>query len=689
MAVIQERASPSSKTLTTHISVFLVFGLMGVILYGHTLQVPLYLDDFINIRDNLYAIRSLSPRELINASFEGFANHRPLANLSFSLNYYFHGLQLPGYHMVNIVIHVLNGALLYLFIFKTITLPAQRNASHHPVWVATLASLLWFVNPMQIQSVTYIVQRMTSMATLFFLSSFLCYLYGRLSRKKRGCISLFALSAVFWILSMASKQISVTLPVLVFMYEWFFFQDLDKVWLKRAGFFLVTGLGGLLAAVYLVYHYSPLTFVTTISHLRQYTAFERFLTQGRVIFFYISLLLYPHPARLTLNHDVSVSHSLLDPFTTSLSFAGLIVLFALTILIVRGHRLVAFSIIWFFANLAIEALAASTELMFEHRVYLPSMLFFLPPVWALFNRLNKPKIVSSILGLLIIILGFWTYQRNGLWNDPVTFWEDAVRKSPNHYRSNGNLGIAYLHARAYDEAIVAFRKTLTLHPPYPTEIYTNMGMLYLEIGQRDLARHELAQALEINPDNYLALNGLGILEQKEQNYGKALKHYLMAIKMNGNFASSHYNLGMLYMDMGDLNNAVKTFMRALELRPMWSEAYSSLGLAWARQGRYDLAIPALQKAISIQAGNQEALFNLAKVYNLSGRHTMAARTYKTLIEMHPEDVEAMHNLALIYLNHLKNVEQAKLYFSKALAVDPEYDQAAIARDILSQTAVRP
>ena len=488
---------------------------------------------------------------------------------------------------------------------------------------------------------------------------------------------------------MASKQIALTLPLLVFVYEWFFFQDLNKQWLKKGGSFVLIGIGGLLVGVYFVYHYSPFTFVTTIPQLRQYTVLERFLSQGRVIFFYISLLLFPHPSRLTLNHDISVSHSLLDPFTTLLSFAGLIVLFLLTTLIVRRYRLVAFSIIWFFANLAIEALAASTELIFEHRVYLPSMLFFVPPVWALSKTLNKPKVVSSIIGILIILFGFWTYQRNGLWNDPVAFWEDAVRKSPNHYRTNANLGIAYLNAGASDRAIAAFERALTMSPPYPTEIYTNMGMLYLKTAQRDLARQKLARAVQLNPDNYLALNGLGILEQREQNYGKALKHYLMAIEMNANFASSHYNLGMLYMDMGDLNNAVKTFMRALELRPMWSEAYSSLGLAWARQGRYDLAIPALRKAISIEAGNQEALFNLAKAYNQRGRHEMAARTYKTLIEMHPEDVEAMHNLALIYLNHLKNVEQAKLYFSKALAADPEYDYGAIARNILSQPAVKP
>jgi tetratricopeptide (TPR) repeat protein len=357
--------------------------------------------------------------------------------------------------------------------------------------------------------------------------------------------------------------------------------------------------------------------------------------------------------------------------------------------VAKRHRLAAFCIIWFFANLAIEALAASIEPMFEHRMYLPSMLFFLPFVWMAFRKLNKPRIVIPAMSAFIFIFSLWTYQRNALFNDPVSFWEDAVEKTPDHYRPYFNLGSAYLHAKSYDRAIVALQKALTLAPPYPTEIYTNTGALYLETGQYALAHENLNRAASLNPKNYMAQDLLATLSHKEGNYEKALKHYRTAIRINPNFATSLHNLGVLYMDMGEPNNAVGLFQQAIILRPRFAGAYSSLGLAWARQHRYDLAIPALEKAIKLDAGNQEALFNVAKVYDLSGRHEMAAKTYKTLIETNPEDVEAMHNLGVIYLNHLKSLEKAKLYFSMALATDPEYDHAAIAHNVLSQTAVNP
>ena len=666
----------------------LIIALIGVLLYGHTLQAPFYLDDFINIRDKLHAISSLSVRELIDASFESYVYRRPLPNLTFALNYYIHGLRLPGYHIVNIIIHVINCMLLYLFLFKTLTLPGFCHKCEHPGYVAILASLLWFVNPMQIQSVTYIVQRMTSMGTLFFLCSFLCYLYGRLAQRMRARVALFLLSVMCWVMSMASKEIALTLPWLIFFYEWFFFQDLDRTWLKRSAIYIVTGFTIMLAWVYFVYEYSPLSLVTAISQHRQYTALERFLTQGRVIFFYISLLIYPHPSRLTLNHDIPVSHGLLDPLTTLLSFAALAAIFAMTILAFKRHRLMVFCIIWFFGNLAIEALTASIELVFEHRAYIPSMLVFLPFVLFLF-RIVKPRIGFSIICALIMIFGYWTFQRNALWNNPVAFWEDAAGKPPNHFRAHANLGVSYLDAKQYDRALGAFKKALSLNPTYPTEIYTNIGMLYLDRGRQTLARKHLERALALNPNNFVALDLIGTLYRKQKNYKEALKHYGMAIKINPNFALSHHNIGILYLEMGELDNAVSTLQHAIMLRPNLAEAHSSLGLALARQGRYDLAIPTLRKAIKIDDKNQEALFNLATAYHKTGQYEMAAQVYKSVLKMNPGDVEALHNLGLLYFKHLKDIKQARLYLNRALATDPGYDQAASVQDILSKTGAKP
>jgi len=683
---VQRGAMESMRTGRSHFLVFCILGLLAILLYGHTLEAPFYLDDVINIRDNLRTINAFSADELIQSAFGSYARYRPLANLSFALNYYFHGLQPSGYHAVNMVIHMLNGILLYLLIFKTITLPSLDDQCRHPIVVAALGSLLWSANPVQTEAVTYVVQRMTSMAALFFLCSFLFYLYGRLHPKKGIRVGLFVCSALAWVLSMASKQIALTLPVLLFLYEWLFFQGMNRDWLKRYAIYLAAVLAVALAAVYLIYGYSPTRFVSSISQPRPYTAMERFLTQGRVIFLYLGLLVYPHPARLNLNHDIPVSHGLFDPVTTLLCFVGLAVLFLVALFLLKKDRLTGFCLFWFLANVAIEALAANIEIVFEHRCYLPSMLFFLPFVWLISRSITRSKTAFCALAAIVIVFGYWTYQRNALWKNPVAFAEDGARKSPDHYRVHANLGLAYLNAKAHDKSLAAFKRALALNPPYPTEIHMNIGVLYLEKEHYGLAGQHLKKALALNPENFMALNHLGTLSLRQGDHVLALKHYQQAIKMSPGHAPSHYNIGIFYMETQDFPSAARAFERAINLRPMWSQAHSALGLAMARQSCYDVAVGAFVRARQLDPYNQEALFNLANTYRLTGQHERAAVTYQMLLGINPIDIEALHNLGVLYLKHLNNADLAARYLSKALSEDPNYGQAGVARKILKRLA---
>lgn len=664
-----------------HLLICLLFVLLGLLLYGHTLEVPFQLDDFINIRDQLHPMTSLSFSEAIDASFKSFAQRRPLANFSFALNHYFHGLRLPGYHVVNIIIHVINGILLYVLTYKMLTL-TNPPCCRHPVWIAGLSSLLWFVNPLQVQSVTYVVQRMTSLAALFFLLSFLFYLYSRQGRKRGTRIFFGGLSFLSFAFSVATKEWAWILPGLIFFYEWLFFQNLNRTWLKKSTVYIVFGLAAAVLALYAVYGYSPLSILTSISQPRPFTPLERLFTEARIIFIYMGLLLYPHPSRLNLNHDIAVSHGLLDPSSTLLSFIGLFgLLFLLVLAIKRRYRWIAFFVGWFLASIAVEALVADLELMFEHRVYLASMFFFMPFL-LLFE--SKLKVVIPVAGTLIVVFGLWTYQRNALWTQPVAFWKDSAQKSPHHYRSHFNLGTSYLNAEIYDRALTAFKKSLTLSPPYPEEIYVNMGSAYIETGHYDKAQRSLNQALARNPKAYLAHNLLARLERQQGADLKAIDHYHKALDITPN-AYSYHGLGLLYMDMNAPNKSIRAFREALSLKPNWADGYSSLGLAMAKQGTLEEAIPILEKATKMDPQNKEALFNLATAYKSVGRYEAAAETYTALTEIDPADIQALHNLGVIYYKHIPNMERATFYLNRALCVDPDYAHAAVIRQLLTSS----
>ena len=309
--------------------------------YANTLGASFHFDDRNNIQENKHIqITKLSLDGLLNAGFKSVCRNRPVANISFALNHYFHGYDVKGYHLVNILIHITSGILLYFIVKLTIGEFGLRNAHSEnkenlkisqprqpvtylqPTLVAGFAAFIWLVHPLQIQSVTYIVQRMNSMAAMFYMASVFFYIKGRLSQKQKGHATTthrtnsaklskefkdikvsgsylkyawFSGSFLAGILALGSKEIAATLPFFILLYEWFFFQDLNWQWIKR----YLPVLGGMLFFLVLV------TLLYTNGHpfdrifsgyaIRTFSPSQRVMTEFRVVIFYMSLLLFPHP----------------------------------------------------------------------------------------------------------------------------------------------------------------------------------------------------------------------------------------------------------------------------------------------------------------------------------------------------------------------------------------------------------
>ena len=195
--------------------------------------------------------------------------------------------------------------------------------------------------------------------------------------------------------------------------------------------FILGGIFILVAGIYL----GP-DFVTRIKEgyeMRGWSPTERILTQLRVVIFYLSLLIYPNPSRLNLDHDFPISHSLFSPFTTFLSFLLIISLIILSILLIKRNRLVSYAILWFLGNLVIESSIIPLEMVFEHRLYLPSMGLIILVVALCFHLPGRRwrNLIVSIFIPLILLFSYWTYIRASVWSNQISLWSDAVKKSPN------------------------------------------------------------------------------------------------------------------------------------------------------------------------------------------------------------------------------------------------------------------
>ena len=216
------------------------FLFVTITIYFGTFDHSFHLDDKENIWNNHFIqISNISIRDLKNAAFANVTNpERPVANISFALNYYIHGLEVRGFHFVNITIHLLAAIMLFYFLKTTLDLPLVRKRYGELKFVAFFTSLIWLAHPLHIQSVTYIVQRMNSMAAMFFIMAMLFYVKGRLTPEKVKKVLFFAISFIAGLLAIGTKQNTATLPLFILLYEWYFFQDLRLKFFKQQLFWI-------------------------------------------------------------------------------------------------------------------------------------------------------------------------------------------------------------------------------------------------------------------------------------------------------------------------------------------------------------------------------------------------------------------------------------------------------------------
>src|SRR5512139_3699682 len=327
--VSKERRQKKQLPLRHFIAIGLIVG-VALLAYSNTFHVPFHFDDRPNITQNpnvqIKVFSWDSIERLIKYTYK--ESIRVFSYFTFALNYYLGGFNVFGYHLVNFLIHITSRIFLYLFLLLTFNLPSLKEKYGSISFkVALFTSLIFIAHPIQTQSVTYIVQRMTSMAGMFYLLSLVLYVKGRLTTG-RPRILYFGGMVSSYLLGVFSKENVAILPLFIALYEFYFFQDLDlspkgrKILFGLVGALLILGAFGLI-----IWGGRYINVITEGYEYRTFTMSERVLTQFRIVLYYVTLLIYPHPSRLNLDYDFPISKTILDPATTLVSIliiAGLV-----------------------------------------------------------------------------------------------------------------------------------------------------------------------------------------------------------------------------------------------------------------------------------------------------------------------------------------------------------------------------
>jgi tetratricopeptide (TPR) repeat protein len=568
----------------------LLLCIAAVAIYANTLQAPFVLDDISSITTNP-----------ITRNFQLVLNSRIVNYLSLALNYRLHGLAVTGYHLVNLCIHAINGMLVYTFLHliqQAPLLATSRFGSRDRRLVALFSALLFVCHPLQTQAVTYIAQRATSLATLFYLATHVLYLAARFAPTRKSGMALGAAALGTTLLAMATKEIAFTLPLTLLLVEGMLFSGtlrqraLPLLLLFLPALFvplaLIPTLGarGTLAELF-----GKITSLTPAISRGEYL-----LTQFRVILTYLRLLVLP--VGQNVDYDYPVYRSFTPEVAASLAVILAIIGLA-AYLVVRARRnthpelnLIAFGLFWFFTTLGVESsIIPLPDVIFEHRVYLPSVGFLAAVVAALFavrRHLQEQKaagagVLLPLLTLAVVVLAGAAAARNEVWRDEVPFWEDIVAKSPLKARAHGNLGNAYQSRGRFEDAA-----------------------------------REYGEAARLDPRDPGARINLGTVCYRQHQWAEAVRWYREALRLDPASAAARYNLGKTLTEQGNLVEAAQELREAIRLKPDHDAAHNNLGIVYFKMQRYPEALAELRAAVRLNPGNSEAASNVEKLQRALG-----------------------------------------------------------------------
>lgn len=614
---------------------------LGVGLYANSLHAPFVFDDLQNIEQNpLIRVSGWDLAALRRAAFES-PSPRPVANLSFALSWALGDGDPFAFHCFNVALHVLNALLVYALAMRVVPAAARVSgrelSAERTVAISATAGLLFVSHPIATQAVTYTVQRMTGLAVCFGLMAFLLFLLGREAHAGRRRLACWSGAALSWVLAVGSKQIAAPLPLFALAYEWFFLQDMSREWLRQRRFWLFGIASVVLAGALGIAFFDD--FALRYEH-RPFDLVERQLTQFRVLWFYLGLLLFPSPARLNLTHDFSISHSLVDPITTLISLLGLLGLVVFAVRIARRERLLSFAIFWFLGTLAIESSIIALELVYEHRLYLPLVWLAILAADGIF-RVSAPRLLPALVaaGLVVGGMSFWTVERNEHWRDALTLWTDAVAKSPGDHRAHNNLGDAQMRAGDLAAARESFEHAIALAPEYARARH-NLAIVLHESGEIESALVRYREALELEPENAAIHRNLGAALEAAGDIEAALAAYEDAIALSPGFALAYHDLGVLRLKIGDLDAGFTLLERACELEPRNARSHYELGILLAKHSRFESAVAALERAIRLDPDDAAYRTVLAMALESAGKRAAAISQLQQALRIDPESAQA-------------------------------------------------
>ncbi|HTS18874.1 MAG TPA: tetratricopeptide repeat protein [Verrucomicrobiae bacterium] len=665
-------ATPAPPRWRTVLGATLIV-LAALAVYYNSFAVPFLMDDASSIEENR-TIRHLWPIwNVLSPSPSSFTGGRPVVNLSLAVNHALSGNRVWGYHAFNLGAHILAGLALFGIVRRTLLRPGLRERfDASAAWVALAIALIWTVHPLHTEAVTYISERCESLAGMFYLLTLYAFLRGAESQKSTAW---FVLSVAACFLGMGSKEVMVTAPAMVLIYDTIFISgSLREAWARHRYLYL-----GLASSWLFLRHLMAGLDNRGAGYGLGVGWWSYALVECQGIVHYLRLALWPHPLVFDYGEYVPAQHlAAIAPCALILAALAGGVLFAL-----KRCRMVGFLGIWFLGILAptssvVPILGSPVA---EHRMYLPlASVVALIVVGAvvLGRRLSPQPRRRMVLGcaagaFLVGLLGLVTIQRNRDYKSVLSIWQDTVEKCPNNARALYNLGVVLIQQGRLEDGLQQYERALKIKPDY-AEVHYNMGAALAQAGRVAEAIQHYRQALRIRPDFADARSNLGIALAGLGRLQEAIDEYEQALRTDPDHAEAHYNLALALMQKGEVRAAISHYEQALQIKPDFAEAHNNLGNAMLRAGMIQDAIGQYEQALRINPRYAEAHNNLGLALIQLGGRQEAIRHWRSALRINPDYADAHFNLG-VALEQEGSMQDAISEYEQAVRLKPDFAQA--------------
>jgi protein O-mannosyl-transferase len=521
----------------------------------------------------------------------------PLLWLSFMFDYQLYGLNAGGYHLTNLILHILSMLLLF-WLFNRMT---------GALWRSAFVAAFFALHPLHVESVVWIAERKDVLSAFFWMLTLCLYVYYT----EKPVIQRYWLVVFSFVCALMSKPMVVTLPVIMILLDYWplnrFESKKDNLILwqvkEKLPFFVLSAV------------FSIITIYAQHNPSLKYFSFGSRLANASVSFMtYLEKTFWPY--------DLAVFY----PFSNQLPVwqilvSALLVIVISAVVIVMAKRFPCLLVGWLWYAIAllpvIGIIQSGDQAMADRYHYLSSIGIAFGLVWGIpslikSKNLNKKILFPAAIAFLAV-LSILTWKQCGYWKNSATLFNRTLQVTKNNYLVHNNLGFTLFAEGNYKESIDHFNKAISIKEDYASA-YNNRGFAFAKVGQLQKAIEDYNKAISLDPDYILAYCNRGIAYYVLGKYQSAIEDFNKAIILKQNYVEAYDDRGTVYYVLGQYQSAIEDFNKAVSLKQDYAEAYNHRGIAYYALGRYQNAIEDLNKATALKQDYAEAYNNRATIY---------------------------------------------------------------------------